>query len=165
MQRLSKLVLDYAAYHRDFRNTLTHFVGVPIVVYSLFVPMAWFKFRHSDLPISAATVFFAVTMMSYLRIDWVVAICVAPISGALLYAAEETAKLPFAESLTVFVASFVVGWLVQLLGHYFEGRKPALTDNLMQVFNAPLFLVVEIFFVLGLKADLKAEVQKLPQNH
>lgn len=158
MQPLSKLVLDYSAYHRDGRNKLTHVFGVPIVVYSLFIPLGWFRFAHSDLPITFATVFFAITLICYFRIDKAVGLGVAPISATLLYLAEQTSTLPFRESFAWFVGSFVVGWAIQFLGHYFEGRKPALFDNILQVFNAPLFLVVELYFLLGFKKDLKALV-------
>jgi uncharacterized membrane protein YGL010W len=37
------------------------------------------------------------------------------------------------------------------VGHAFEGRKPALADNLFQIFVAPIFLAAEVFFALGLK--------------
>ena len=40
------------------------------------------------------------------------------------------------------------------MGHVFEGRRPALSDNLFQIFIAPVFLVAEVFFALGLKPDL-----------
>ena len=43
------------------------------------------------------------------------------------------------------------GQLIQLLGHAFEGRRPALFDNLLQVFNAPLFLTVEVMEYLGVR--------------
>ena len=41
----------------------------------------------------------------------------------------------------------------------FEGRKPALVDNFMQVFIAPMFLIAEIAFALGLRKPLAAEVE------
>lgn len=164
MTRLEKLVLDYSAYHRDPRNALTHFFGVPLVVFSLFVPMGWFRFIHSDLPISGATVFYFVTLLWYLKLDRVVGFWVAPVSGMLLYFADQASRLPFGESAAAFFGSFVLGWAIQFLGHWFEGRKPALFDNLGQIFNAPIFLIVEVMFLLGFRKDLKAAVDKLPKN-
>jgi uncharacterized membrane protein YGL010W len=41
----------------------------------------------------------------------------------------------------------------------FEGRKPALTDNLFQIFIAPVFLMAEVFFALGLKRDVLEKVE------
>ena len=55
--------------------------------------------------------------------------------------------------------SFRRGWGLQLVGHAFEGRKPALVDNFMQVFIAPMFLIAEVAFALGLRKSLAAEVE------
>ena len=51
------------------------------------------------------------------------------------------------------------GWILQLIGHVFEGRKPALADNLFQIFMAPIFLAAEVFFALGYKPRLHENVQ------
>jgi uncharacterized membrane protein YGL010W len=59
-----------------------------------------------------------------------------------------------------FAVLFVGGWILQLVGHVFEGRKPALADNLFQIFVAPIFLAAEVFFALGYKHDLHRRVQE-----
>ena len=43
----------------------------------------------------------------------------------------------------------------------FEGRKPALADNLFQIFVAPIFLAAEVFFALGYKPQLHQRVLQL----
>lgn len=45
----------------------------------------------------------------------------------------------------------VVSWILQFVGHgKYEGRKPALLDNLVQaLFLAPLFVWYEVLFKLG----------------
>ncbi len=58
----------------------------------------------------------------------------------------------------IMLSLFVGGWILQLVGHVFEGRKPALTDNLFQIFVAPIFLCAELFFALGYKPKLHADV-------
>ena len=55
---------------------------------------------------------------------------------------------------------FVGGWILQLIGHAFEGRKPALTQNLFQIFVAPLFLCAEVFFALGYKPSVRVAVER-----
>ena len=49
---------------------------------------------------------------------------------------------------------------MQFIGHgKFEGRKPALLDNLVQaLFLAPLFVWYEVLFKLGFYKNLKKEV-------
>ena len=55
---------------------------------------------------------------------------------------------------------FVISWLAQFVGHgIFEGRAPALLDNLVQaLFLAPFFVWMEILFSLGYRPELKSRV-------
>ena len=48
------------------------------------------------------------------------------------------------------IGLFVVGWVVQLIGHGFEGRKPAFLDDLVGLLIGPLFVVAEAGFLLGM---------------
>ena len=110
---------------------------------------------RADWPITGATIFFLVVVLYYLRLDWSVALLQAPVNLVLLALADRAALLPFQTSLLIFLATFVGGWIFQLVGHAIEGRRPALADNVMQIFNAPLFLTVEVLFLFGLRQDLQ----------
>ncbi|KAL1597032.1 hypothetical protein SLS60_008614 [Paraconiothyrium brasiliense] len=61
---------------------------------------------------------------------------------------------------TIAIGVHVVSWIMQFVGHgKFEGRKPALLDNLVQaLFLAPLFVWYELLFKLGFYKNLKKEV-------
>jgi uncharacterized membrane protein YGL010W len=156
MTSLKSQLSSYGAYHRDPRNKLTHFVGVPLVTFSIFLVLSWFRFVAApEWPITGATLFFLVVFLYYLRLDWRVALLQAPFNLLLLGLADRAAVLPFAQSLMIFVAAFVAGWMIQLLGHAIEGRRPALADNFLQIFNAPLFLTAEVLLLLGLRNDLR----------
>ena len=38
------------------------------------------------------------------------------------------------------ISFFILSWVAQFIGHYIEGKRPALVDNLSQAFiDAPLF--------------------------
>jgi uncharacterized membrane protein YGL010W len=155
MKSLKDQMQSYGAYHKDPRNKLTHFFGVPLVTFALFQCLSWFRFVHApDLPITAATLFFLVVSIYYLRLDYAVALMQLPFTLVLLGLADWAARLPLGQSLSVFLATFVLGWIIQLVGHAIEGRRPALADNLLQVFNAPLFLTVEVLALLGFRRDL-----------
>jgi uncharacterized membrane protein YGL010W len=82
------------------------------------------------------------------------------ITGILVWSGERIAGQGTAQGWVWFGVLFVGGWILQLVGHVFEGRKPALTDNLFQVFVAPIFLCAELFFALGYKPRLHAELQE-----
>jgi uncharacterized membrane protein YGL010W len=149
----------YAAYHQDGRNKLTHFVGVPAIVLGVMVALAWLRVDTGGTAVSGAMVITAVILVYYLLLDIPLGIAMIAVFGALLYAAEIIAVLPLKESVAWFLLLFAGGWVVQLVGHVFEGRKPALADNLFQIFVAPIFLCAEIFFALGYKPQLHAAVQ------
>ena len=56
----------------------------------------------------------------------------------------------------------IVSWLAQFVGHgVYEGRAPALLDNLVQaIFLAPFFVWLEVLFAFGYRPDLKARLDE-----
>ena len=46
MKSLADQLRAYSAYHHDPRNTLTHFLGVPLVIFGLFVVLGWLRFAY-----------------------------------------------------------------------------------------------------------------------
>lgn len=155
MLTLKQQMQSYGAYHRDPRNKLTHFFGVPMVTFALFLFLGWFRFVHPEvLPITAATLFYLGVCVYYFRLDWSIALIQLPFTLTLLISADWVAQQSLAFSGSVFLATFVLGWIIQLVGHIIEGRRPALADNILQIFNAPLFLTIEALAFAGLRKDL-----------
>jgi uncharacterized membrane protein YGL010W len=165
MRSLAEQVESYAAYHGDTRNKITHFFGVPLVIFALFLALGWLRFAHApDVPFTGATLFYVLVCLYYLRLDWKMALCQLPTGLLLLWLADRVALWPFPQSLLMFGATFVGGWIIQLIGHVFEGKRPALADNLMQIFNAPLFLTAEVAFLLGFRQDLRRAMERKPNG-
>ena len=56
----------------------------------------------------------------------------------------------------------VASWIAQFVGHgIFEGRAPALLDNLVQaLFLAPFFVWLEILFAFGYRPELKSRLDQ-----
>lgn len=81
--------------------------------------------------------------------------------GSTAYANTLTAKHNPAASYYALVAH-IFAWIAQFLGHgVFEGRAPALLDNLFQaIFLAPLFVWLEILFAFGYRPELKKRLEK-----
>jgi len=155
----------YAAYHQDGRNKATHFIGVPAIMLSLFIPLSWIRFEIGlgNITISAAMVFAAVVLAYYFVLDVPLALAMFVVTSALVWGGQQIAALGAVQGWIWFVLLFVGGWILQLVGHVFEGRKPALADNLFQIFVAPIFLAAEVFFALGYKPQLHHKVQQKAQ--
>jgi uncharacterized membrane protein YGL010W len=156
MKTLEDQMSVYAAYHQDARNKATHFIGVPIIVLSLMIPLSWLRIDA----VSAAMVVTAALLAYYLVLDVWLGLAMCAVMGALLWVGQTIADQGTLAGWIWFAILFVGGWILQLVGHVFEGRKPALVDNLFQIFIAPLFLAAEIFFALGYKPRLHAAVQE-----
>jgi len=156
MKTLEEQMSFYAAYHQDARNKATHFVGVPAIVLSLMIPLSWLRFDA----VSAAMVITAALLAYYLALDIWLGLAMCIVMGTLLWIGQLIADQGAVAGWSWFAALFVGGWILQLVGHVFEGRKPALADNLFQIFVAPIFLCAELFFALGYKPRLHSAVEE-----
>lgn len=146
----------YASVHRDWRNKATHFVGIPVIVFSLQLLLSLWRF---DLAGREWTVSLALTILAvlgWMALDLGIGLVMAAIMAMAWYAAEALAgALGSAQAVWMaFVALFIGGWILQLLGHHYEGKRPALLDNIFQGFIGPMFLVAETMVVIGQRTDL-----------
>src|ERR1041385_7626144 len=82
--------------------------------------------------------FAGVVLAYYFVLDIPLALAMLVVNALLLWAGQLIAAQGTAAGWTWFGILFVGGWILQLVGHVFEGRKPALADNLFQIFIAPL---------------------------
>ncbi len=160
MKTIEDQMSFYAAYHQDARNKATHFVGVPAIMLSLLIPLAWLRFELGGVALTAAMLLAAAVLVYYFLLDVPLALGMTVVIVAMLWLAELIAQQGAAVGWSGFAVLFVGGWILQLLGHVFEGRRPALADNFFQVFVAPIFLAAEVFFALGYKPQLHARVQQ-----
>ena len=156
MKNLEEQMGVYAAYHQDRRNKATHFIGVPVIVLSLMIPLSWLRVEG----VSAAMAITALLVAYYLVLDLPLGLAMLAVMGALLWIGQWIADQGAIAGWIGFGVLFVGGWILQLVGHVFEGRKPALADNLFQIFVAPIFLCAELFFALGYKPKLHTAVQE-----
>ncbi|MCG8694843.1 MAG: DUF962 domain-containing protein [Minwuiales bacterium] len=160
----------YSSYHRDLRNKLTHFIGVPAIAFSLLIPTAWLEIAQvGPYTVSVATLLAVAVMLFWILLDAPLGISTALFYIPFLAIADWISGMTATTGWIVFAVFFVGGWVFQLVGHGFEGRKPALVDNLLQIFIAPMFLMAEVWFALGLRRGLHDEVENrwrdyLPDN-
>ena len=158
MRNLEQQITQYAAYHRDRRNIATHFVGVPMIVFSVVLALVpWTIFG-----VNVALIVIVIAAIYYLILD-------LPLGTAMLgflfffcylVAIYFNARLDNTGLVVATaVALFVIGWMIQFIGHKYEGVKPAFTDDVIGLVIGPLFVMTELFFALGLKRGLKQYVE------
>ena len=156
MRNLEQQITQYAAYHRDRRNIATHFVGVPMIVFSVILALANILIGPVHLGwigVLTAAIYYLVldrplgfAMAFYLFMNAVLASLIAAYTSTVA-------------GLGLAAACFIIGWAIQFVGHKYEGMKPAFTDDLIGLVIGPLFVMTELFFMLGAKKLLKKYVE------
>ena len=128
MQTLEQQMSFYAAYHQDPRNKASHFVGVPMIIFGLFIALGWARVDVGGATLTAAMLLAAVVLVWYFLLDVPLALAMLAVNALLLYLADSVATQPMATGAVWFAVFFGGGWVIQLIGHVWEGRKPALAS-------------------------------------
>lgn len=159
MKTLTDHLAQYAAYHRDPRNISTHFVGVPMIVLAVATLLSGASFDLGTISISLAMLVTAATCIFYFRLDFRFGAIMTALLAITLIVANLLASLSTSNWLLAGIGLFVIGWIIQFVGHYYEGKKPAFVDDLVGLLVGPLFLVAEAAFALNLRLDVKEAVE------
>ncbi|KAF1954159.1 DUF962-domain-containing protein [Byssothecium circinans] len=168
---LKKNLVFYGAYHREPTNVAIHVACVPILLGTAFIfgsntpslktPAL---LARLGLPLNVGTIASLTYSTLYLTLSPNIAGASATplILGAASLANRLSTTYDRTKVNSIAVGVHVVSWILQFIGHgKFEGRKPALLDNLVQaLFLAPLFVWYEVLFKLGFYKGLQKEVEE-----
>jgi uncharacterized membrane protein YGL010W len=166
MKNIEEQLSSYKSVHFNKKNIQTHFVGVPIIVLSIVVLLSRFTWGFSlgdySLNITPAFIAMLLALAYYFTLHTRLAVAMGLYLTVTLYLAALLAPLPY--SLELAIGLFIIGWIIQFVGHYYEKAKPAFVDDLSQFLIGPLFLMAEVFFALGLEKTLEKNVTKIAQR-
>ncbi len=155
------LLAQYAEYHRDRRNIVTHFFGVPLIVFGVGVLLGAVHLALGGLQTTLAWIVFALAALWYLsRGHLGIGAATALGVGLLVWLGQQLPGASPASWLGWGLGAFAVGWVIQFVGHYYEGRKPAFADDIVGLLVGPMFVVLELLAPLGCFKGLLAEVER-----
>jgi len=139
MQDVGTLFADYAVYHRTAGNKWCHRFGIPMIMLGGLGMLA----RIPIVPyLDAAVVLIAVAAVVYFILDWRLAAMMVIVSILFYFAG---AALPF----WVNVAVFVIGWILQFVGHsVYEKRQPAFLTNALHLLVGPMWILNDVIHVV-----------------
>lgn len=160
MKTLTDHLTQYAAYHQDHRNVATHFVGIPMIVLAVTILLSRPAWEIGGLPATPAVLLAILSSIFYLRLDLRFGLTMVAQLLVSLWISQWVAAQSTAVWLSWGLGLFIVGWIIQFIGHYWEGRKPAFVDDMVGLLVGPLFLTAEVAFALHLRQDLYAEIQR-----
>ncbi len=159
MKTLTENLIQYAAYHRNSKNIATHLVGIPMIVLAVVILLERVTFDLAGLPISLATVVVIALNIYYMKLDIKFGYAMSIFLLFCLWVAQQIAVQEFGTWLVFGLGLFILGWIIQFIGHYFEGRKPAFMDDIIGLLIGPLFVAAEIAFMFKWRLEIKQAIE------
>ncbi|MFD2166519.1 DUF962 domain-containing protein [Thalassotalea euphylliae] len=160
MKNIIEQLSNYKSVHLNHSNIKTHFVGIPLIIWSvaLLLNLIQFEFVLDDgaIHIGLASIIGVAILGYYVALHRPLALMIALLFGPLIYSTTFFVDMQYAWALAV--GAFVVGWVFQFIGHAYEKAKPAFVDDLNQLLIGPLFLIAEIYFSLGFDKKMEKTV-------
>jgi uncharacterized membrane protein YGL010W len=177
----------YASYHDNKVNQWIHIVCVPLLIFTGFVMLSFTPaliagsvdikgalpaFLGQLLPEGSNYIFNWNMLFAALYTTYYTFVELPGIAGLLAALLVVSAYIYSTHLYTVYNANddlfklamhtHIVCWVAQFLGHgVWEGRSPALLDNLFQAFAmAPLFVLMEVMFMFGYRSDFRRQIQQ-----
>jgi uncharacterized membrane protein YGL010W len=146
----------YAHYHRDPRNCATHYLGMPMLFVAAILPLHALRFPLGSFQLPLTMALVAPAVVGWMALDLGVGMTLLLMLCPLFAAAELIANAGGPLVMwSAAIALFLVGWLLQLVGHtVFERRRPAFVDDLSQALIGPMFVVSKMLVKLGMRRDL-----------
>ena len=155
MNKLENLLSQYAAYHLDRKNIITHFIGIPLIVFSIICLTARAGVSFSGFEMTLALLLMIASVIYYFSLDKIFGVIMLLIFAAVYPLALKVAAMSLGAWLAWSIGIFVVGWIIQFIGHYYEKKKPAFMDDVIGLVIGPLFVLAEFVFLLGFRKDLE----------
>jgi uncharacterized membrane protein YGL010W len=161
MRTFTEQLTRYAAYHRDLRNVATHLVGVPMIVFAVDILLSRPVLAGDGaLALTPAVLASIAAAVYYIALDRPVGVLMALLLAVLVAAAAPIAAQSTTAWLAWGVGLFVAGWIIQFIGHAYEGRKPAFVDDIVGLLIGPLFVVCEVLFLIGLRREVADAIER-----
>jgi uncharacterized membrane protein YGL010W len=129
---------DYGSFHATPGNKACHSLGIPLIYFAVIalldhVPLigvGGFTVTLAEPVIVAVTLYYA-------RLDAALAVMMLAVS-VVLAAAGRLVPVPAAAAL------FVLGWVLQFVGHYvYEKKSPAFFRNVIHLLVGPLWILAK----------------------
>ncbi len=152
MKSIQTWLDEYAVCHQNPTNKTIHWICVPLIVWSLLallwsIPVSLLD--DSPVPINVATLFIVAVTVYYLMLSWQLAIGVLLIMSAMMWLGLQLSIALGVSMWLLALIVFVLAWIGQFIGHNYEGKRPALFEDLRFLLIGPLWCMAHLYQRLG----------------
>lgn len=153
-RKIDTLFEEYALSHQNATNKLLHWVGIPFIIFGIVgflntIPFPQLAFLGIyQTYINWFTIALGILGYYYYTLSptlmWGMLLVFFGMQGLVI----ELEHWQKAGGLTVWQCSaivFVLGWIIQFVGHQIEGKKPSFLKDIQFIFIGPLWLLHFIY--------------------
>jgi uncharacterized membrane protein YGL010W len=129
---------DYGAFHATPGNKACHSVGIPMIFFAVLALLSHVPVvRAFGFTLTLAEPVILASTLYYLRLDAALAVLML-VTSVVLTAVGRLVPVSAAAAL------FVLGWVLQLVGHYvYEKKSPAFFRNVTHLLVGPLWILAK----------------------
>ena len=158
--KLMEMLVGYSGSHQHPINIAFHLIGIPVIMFGIFIPLSWISFNILGIPITLAHLTIVGFFLFYLTLDTLFAFVFLVIGIIIAQFSSAIGLQPTSGSIALI--AFFGGYVLQFVGHAIEKTIPVLIRHPIQAhLAAPFFVIVEIFGLLHLREELFLKVNKM----
>ena len=158
--KLMEMLVGYSGSHQHPINIAFHLIGIPVIMFGIFIPLSWISFNILGIPITLAHLTVVGFFLFYLTLDTLFALVFLVIGIIIAQFSSVIGLQPTSGSIALI--AFFGGYILQFVGHAIEKTIPVLIRHPIQAhLAAPFFVIVEIFGLLHLREALFLKVNKI----
>lgn len=136
MKNITYYFSSYNQYHATRGNKLTHYIGIPMIVFSTFGLLSRIQFLAN---FNIALIVWLFSSLFYCRLDWKRGLPFSALTFIFYWASLGISN-------EIHWILFIVGWIFQGIGHYvYEKKSPAFLTNLSHIFIGPFWIFCRLW--------------------
>ena len=140
MSVLTRLLESYEKNHQNSVNEVIHIFAIPLILFSILGVTAAFD-------IFLEYILVGIVLFYYLKLSKIAALLM--LMWLLIYLGLVALLRPYITEISLLL--FVLGWILQFLGHFIEGKRPSFFEDLRYFLIGPLFVVQKLLSKFGIK--------------
>ena len=140
MAVLTRLLESYAKNHQNPINEVIHIIAIPLIMFSILGVTAVFD-------IFLEYILVGIVFFYYLKLSKTAALLM--LVWLLIYLG--LVALLKSYIIEISTSLFFLGWILQFLGHFIEGKRPSFFEDLRYFLIGPLFVVQKVISKFGVK--------------
>lgn len=131
MATLEQHFASYAEYHQTKGNKITHYFGIPMIMFSSFGMLAAVKLNDW---LDLGLLLWVAGAIYYMRLAFLRGAAFAALAFGMYWVSKSV-------PMTAHVVLFVAGWILQGIGHYkYEKKSPAFLTNVAHLLIGPFWI-------------------------